>query len=65
MIEVAALFVQTNGAYFGLPFVDPWDEHRDARKYRAASRCSPSALLALVQAARQGQPDPLWAQDRR
>jgi hypothetical protein len=30
---VAALFVQTNGAYFGLPDVDPWDVHRDARKY--------------------------------
>jgi hypothetical protein len=33
MISVAALFVQTGGAYFGLPFVDPWDEQRDARKY--------------------------------
>lgn len=32
-INVAALFVQTNGAYFGLPFVDPWDEPRDARMY--------------------------------
>lgn len=30
---VAALYVQTNGAYFGLPDVDPWDEARDARKY--------------------------------
>lgn len=30
---IAALFVQTNGAYFGLPDVDPWDEARDARKY--------------------------------
>jgi len=30
---IAALFVQTNGAYFGLPDVDPWDEPRDARKY--------------------------------
>lgn len=30
---VAALFVQTDGAYFGLPNVDPWDEARDARKY--------------------------------
>jgi hypothetical protein len=33
MTEVAALFVQTNGVYFGLPGVDPWDEARDARKY--------------------------------
>ena len=30
---IAALFVQTNGAYFGLPDVDPWDEKRDARLY--------------------------------
>lgn len=30
---VAALFVETDGCYFGLPGVDPWDEPRDARKY--------------------------------
>lgn len=30
---IAALFVHTNGAYFGLPDVEPWDEKRDARKY--------------------------------
>lgn len=30
---IAALFVATNGCYFGLPDVDPWDEKRDARKY--------------------------------
>lgn len=30
---VAALFVETNGIYFGLPNVDPWDELRDARQY--------------------------------
>lgn len=30
---VAALFVQTNGAYFELDGVDPWDEARDARLY--------------------------------
>jgi hypothetical protein len=30
---IAALFVQTGGAYFGLPDVDPWDEDRDARRY--------------------------------
>jgi hypothetical protein len=30
---IAALYVQTNGCYFGLPDVDPWDEERDARKY--------------------------------
>lgn len=31
--KVAALFVQTDGCYFGLPDVDPWDIHRDARLY--------------------------------
>ncbi len=30
---IAALYVETGGAYFGLPNVDPWDEARDARKY--------------------------------
>lgn len=30
---IAALYVQTNGAYYGLPDVDPWDEQRDARLY--------------------------------
>ena len=30
---VAALYVQTGGAYYGLPGVDPWDQVRDARLY--------------------------------
>ena len=30
---VAALFVATDGCYFGLPDVDPWDVRRDARLY--------------------------------
>jgi hypothetical protein len=30
---IAALFVATDGVYFGLPDVDPWDEKRDARMY--------------------------------
>lgn len=30
---IAALYVETAGAYFGLPGVDPWDEARDARAY--------------------------------
>lgn len=30
---IAALYVETNGCYFGLPGVDPWDIHRDARTY--------------------------------
>jgi len=31
--QVAALYVETGGCYFGLPGVDPWDEARDARLY--------------------------------
>ena len=30
---MAALYVATDGVYFGLPGVDPWDEERDARRY--------------------------------
>jgi hypothetical protein len=30
---IAALYVETNGCYYGLPDVDPWDQARDARKY--------------------------------
>ncbi len=30
---IAALYVETNGVYYGLPDVDPWDEDRDARLY--------------------------------
>jgi len=33
MTTVAALYVETNGVYYGLPDVDPWDEARDARLY--------------------------------
>lgn len=32
-MKVAALYVATNGAYFNLPDVDPWDITRDARTY--------------------------------
>lgn len=31
--SIAALYVEKDGAYFGLPGVDPWDEARDARRY--------------------------------
>ena len=34
--EIAALFVETGGRYFGLAHVDPWDIERDARKYKGA-----------------------------
>lgn len=30
---IAALYVERNGCYYGLPDVDPWDKERDARLY--------------------------------
>lgn len=36
---IAALFVQKNGVYYGLPDVDPWDTERDARKYAGPWPC--------------------------
>ena len=30
---IAALYVATQGSYYGLENVDPWDEERDARQY--------------------------------
>jgi len=33
MPSIAALYVETDGGYFGLPHVDPWDEQREARLY--------------------------------
>lgn len=57
---IAALYVQTNGVYFGLPDVDPWDERRDARKYAgpwpvvAHPPCSRWCQLAAVNEKRWG-----------
>jgi hypothetical protein len=34
---IAALFVETSGAYFNLPDCDPWDETRDARAYTGSN----------------------------
>jgi hypothetical protein len=33
MNKVAALFVESDGIYFNLPEIDPWDQQRDARTY--------------------------------
>lgn len=33
MRTIAALYVEKNGCYYGLPGIDPWDESRDARRY--------------------------------
>ena len=58
--RVAALYVETNGAYYGLPDVDPWDISRDARKYAgpwpvvAHPPCQLWGAMACVNYARWG-----------
>lgn len=47
---IAALFVEKDGCYFGLPDVDPWDEARDARRY-----AGPHKVLAHPPCARWGR----------
>jgi hypothetical protein len=32
-VKIAALFVEADGCYYGVPQVDPWDKERDARTY--------------------------------
>lgn len=57
---IAALYVETNGAYFGLEGVDPWDEKRDARMYAgphpvvAHPPCSRWCQLARLNEKRYG-----------
>ena len=50
MTTIAALFVETNGIYFGLPEVDPWDVRRDARTY-----AGPHPVVAHPPCARWGR----------
>ena len=61
MNKIAALYVKTGGPYFGLDNVDPWDIHRDARRYDelgngdpviAHPPCNHWSMLANVNAAR-------------
>jgi len=57
---IAALYVEKNGAYYGLDGVDPWDEERDARKYAgpwpvvAHPPCQRWGAMAFVNYARWG-----------
>ena len=57
---IAALYVETNGCYFGLPNVDPWDKPRDARLYAgphpvvAHPPCDRWCQMAPVNQARYG-----------
>ena len=52
-MTVAALYVQTDGCYFNLDGVDPWDERRDAREY-----AGPYPIVAHPPCQRWGK---LWA----
>lgn len=58
--EVAALFVQPDGCYVGLPEVDAWPEYRDARLYQgplpvvAHPPCQLWGAMAAVNYARWG-----------
>ena len=62
MTTVAALYVEKNGVYYGLPDVDPWNEERDAKLYNgphpvvAHPPCSRWGQLANVNHARYGTP---------
>lgn len=57
---IAALFVETDGCYFGLDGVDPWDQARDARQYAgpwpvvAHPPCDRWCKMAPVNQARYG-----------
>ena len=57
---IAALYVETDGVYFDLPDVDPWDEARDARGYAgphpvvAHPPCQRWGAMAKVNYARWG-----------
>src|SRR5712692_3130454 len=58
---IAALFVDTNGAYAGLPDVDAWGIERDARNYHGELRvvahppCSVWCSLARLNESRYGR----------
>lgn len=45
---IAALYVETNGCYFDLEGVDPWDEERDARQYPGPHRARKATWLYAV-----------------
>jgi hypothetical protein len=65
-MTIAALFVETNGCYYGLPDVDPWEAHRDARLYTgphpvvAHPPCQLWVNLAAVNWKRYQRELPAW-----
>lgn len=50
MSDVAALFVEAEGVYFGLDDIDPWDQVRDAKTY-----AGPQPVIAHPPCARWGR----------
>ena len=58
---IAALYVETNGVYYGLDDVDPWDEARDARLYEgpwavvAHPPCARWSLMGLCRGYYDGE----------
>ena len=64
---IAALYVETDGAYFGLPDVDPWDEKRDARNYAgpwpvvAHPPCTRWSMLGLCRGYYDGEDEGCFA----
>jgi len=63
---IAALYVETDGAYYGIDGVDPWDTERDARNYAgphpvvAHPPCSLWVNLAAVNWKRYQRQRPAW-----
>jgi len=58
MRTIAALYVETNGSYYDLDGIDPWDEARDARLYDG-----PHSVIAHPPCQRWGKMwmgQPLW-----
>jgi hypothetical protein len=64
---IAALYVERDGVYYGLPDVDPWDEERDARLYDgpwpvvAHPPCARWSLMGLCRGYYDGQDDGCFA----
>lgn len=61
---VAALYVERDGAYYGLEHVDPWDVERDARTYAGPWPVVAHPPCNTWCQAGPGQPGPVGPHDR-
>lgn len=67
LVTVAALYVETDGAYYGVAGVDPWDEARDARLYAgphpvvAHPPCRRWSIMGACRGLRDGNDDGCFA----